>query len=291
MAQYIINGLTSGMVYALVAVGYSLVFGILRLINMAHGSIYAFSAYMMLMVITWKWGPVAGVLVSLILTTLLVMIYDRGILAPLRKKKDSGGVPALISTIGFSYVITNMLTNIFGSESNPFPKYLGSEMITMMGVTFQKGQIYIVITSVVLLVVFSVIIYRTKIGLAMRAVQQNPRAADLVAVNSSGVISFTFFLSSLSAVIAAFLIASYYEMVYPSMGGLMGMKAFCASVLGGIGSLYGSVIGGLILGVVENLTVRFLSGAYRDAVCYIILFIVLIIRPTGLFGKKNVTKL
>lgn len=291
MAQYIVNGLTSGMVYALVAVGYSLVFGILRLINMAHGSIYAFAAHMMLMAITWNWGVVPGVLCSIVLTTMLVLIYDRGILAPLRKKKDSGGVPALISTIGFSYVISNMLTNLFGSETKAFPQYLGSKMIYLMGVRFQSGQIYIVLTSGILLIVFSLIIFRTKIGLAMRAVQQNSRAADLMAIDTKGVITFTFFLSSLSAVIAAFLIASYYQMVYPSMGSLMGMKAFCASVLGGIGSLYGAVIGGLILGLVENLTVRFLSGAYKDAVCYVILFIVLVIRPTGLFGKKNVSKL
>lgn len=291
MAQYIVNGITAGMVYALVAVGYSLVFGILRLINMAHGSIYAFAAHIILMMILEKAGVYLAIFISIIATCVLVFIYDRGILAPLRKKSDEGGIPALISTIGFSLIISNMLTNLFGSETKPFPQFLGSGITEIMNVKFQTSQIYILLTSAILLLLFTYIIYKTKTGLAMRAVQQNPRAADLVAIDSAKIITFTFFLSALSAVVASFLIASYYQMVYPGMGNLMGLKAFTASVIGGIGSLHGAVIGGLILGISENLAVLFFGGAYKDATCFIILFLILFVKPTGLFGKEKVQKL
>ena len=124
----------------------------------------------------------------------------------------------------------------------------------------------------------------------MQAVEQNPRAADLMGINAKAVISVTFFLSGMSAVIAALLLASYYQKVYPTMGAMIGLKGFSASDLGGIGVLYGSAIGGIILGIAESLTVRFLSGAYRDAVAFVLLFIVLIIRPNGLFGKAKISK-
>ena len=163
-------------------------------------------------------------------------------------------------------------------------------MIQIGNVKFQFSQVYILVVSIILLLGLTLLINKTKVGLAMRAVEQNSRAADLMGINAKGVISVTFFLSGMSAVIAALLLASYYQTVYPTMGAMIGLKGFSASVLGGIGSLFGAAIGGIILGLAESLTVAFLSGAYRDAVAFILLFIILIIRPNGLFGKAKISK-
>ncbi len=288
-AQYIVNGLTMGLIYALIAVGYSLVFGILKMINMAHGAVYAFGAHMILMFVTWNLGAVPAVILSVLLTGGLLVIYDRTILATLRKKK-APGIAALITTIGFSYIIQNGLMIAFGTEIKAFPALLGEKMIQVGNVKFAFSQVYILVVSIVLLVGLSLLIHKSKIGLAMRAVEQNSRAADLMGINAKGVISVTFFLSGMSAVIAALLLASYYQTVYPTMGVMIGLKGFSASVLGGIGILYGSAVGGIILGIAESLTVQFLSGAYRDAVAFILLFLILIVRPNGLFGKAKVSK-
>ncbi|MGO5164694.1 MULTISPECIES: branched-chain amino acid ABC transporter permease [unclassified Candidatus Paralachnospira] len=287
--QYLVNGLTMGLIYALIAVGYSLVFGILKMINMAHGAIYAFGAHMILMFVTWNLGTIPAVILSIIFTGGLLVIYDRSILALLRKKK-APGIAALVTTIGFSYIITNGLQILFGTEIKSFPALLGTKMIEIGNIKFALSQVYILIVSVILLVGLSLLIHKSKIGLAMQAVEQNPRAADLMGINAKAVISVTFFLSGMSAVIAALLLASYYQTVYPTMGAMIGLKGFSASVLGGIGVLYGSAIGGIILGIAESLTVQFLSGAYRDAVAFVLLFIVLIIRPNGLFGKAKISK-
>ncbi len=287
--QYIVNGLTMGLIYALIAVGYSLVFGILKMINMAHGAIYAFGAHMILMFVTWNLGTFPAVIFSVVLTGGLLVLYDRSILANLRKKK-APGIAALVTTIGFSQILTNALQIIFGTEIKSFPALLGNKMIQIGNVKFQFSQVYILAMSIVLLVGLTLLINKTKIGLAMRAVEQNSKAADLMVINAKGVISVTFFLSGMSAVIAALLLASYYQTIYPTMGAMIGLKGFSASVLGGIGSLLGAAVGGIILGLAESLTVAFLSGAYRDAVAFILLFIILIIRPNGLFGKAKISK-
>ena len=283
--QYLVNGLTM----ALIAVGYSLVFGILKMINMAHGAIYAVGAHMILLFVTWNLGTLPAVILSIVFTGGLLVVYDRSILATLRKKK-APGIAALVTTIGFSQILTNALQIIFGTEIKSFPALFGNKMIQIGNVKFQFSQVYILVVSFILLLGLTLLINKTKVGLAMRAVEQNSRAADLMGINAKGVISVTFFLSGMSAVIAALLLASYYQTVYPTMGAMIGLKGFSASVLGGIGSLFGAAVGGIILGLAESLTVAFLSGAYRDAVAFILLFIILIIRPNGLFGKAKISK-
>ena len=287
--QYLVNGLTMGLIYALIAVGYSLVFGILKMINMAHGAIYAVGAHMILMFVTWNLGTLPAVILSIVFTGGLLVVYDRSILATLRKKK-APGIAALVTTIGFSQILTNALQIIFGTEIKSFPALFGNKMIQIGNVKFQFSQVYILVVSIILLLGLTLLINKTTVGLAMRAVEQNSRAADLMGINAKGVISVTFFLSGMSAVIAALLLASYYQTVYPTMGAMIGLKGFSASVLGGIGSLFGAAVGGSILGLAESLTVAFLSGAYRDAVACILLFIILIIRPNGLFGKAKISK-
>jgi branched-chain amino acid transport system permease protein len=287
--QQLTNGLTLGMVYALIAVGYSLVFGILRLVNFSHGSVYAFGAHMAMLSVAMKFGILPALIRSIVLTGVLGVVIDKIALAPLRAKK-SKGIAALITTIGISYIIQNLLMIIFGSHTKFFPKLFDYGNVYIGGIGFSWTQIFIFGVSLILLLVLSCVIRYTKIGLAMRAVEQNQKAASLMGIDVNFVITFTFFLGGASAAIAGTLISGYYQVVYPNMGYLAGLKAFSAAVLGGIGVLYGSIFGGLVVGVSESFAAAYLGGSYRDAIAFLILIIVLLIKPTGLFGKKGITK-
>ncbi|MCI8741056.1 MAG: branched-chain amino acid ABC transporter permease [Lachnospiraceae bacterium] len=289
LTQQIFNGLALGMAYALIAVGYSLVFGILRLVNFSHGSVYAFGAHMVLLFVGMRFGVVPAILLSMVLTGILGILIDKAALEPLRKK-NSPGITSLITTIGISNVVQNLLMIFFNSERKPLPAFLNFGMVEIGSIRIQSSQIIIFIVSMVLLVVLTGVVNGTKIGLAMRATEQNSRAAGIVGIDVHFVVSFTFFLAGASAAIAGALIGGYYQIVYPTMGVMVGLKAFAAAVLGGIGVLYGSVIGGLVVGVSESLAATFLGSTYRDSVAFIILVLVLVIRPTGLFGRKDIKK-
>lgn len=289
IVQQIFNGLALGMAYALIAVGYSLVFGILRLINFSHGAIYAFGAHMALLFVGFQFGVLPAIFLSMIATGLLGILIDKTALAPLRKK-NSVPIAALITTIGISNIIQNLLMIWFGSQKKAFPPLFDFGMINIGGAQINSTQLMMCVVSLVLLFVLTLIINKTKIGLSMRATEQNPKAAKLMGVNVNFVISFTFFLAGASAAIAGGLISGYYQIVYPTMGFMAGLKAFAASVLGGIGSLPGAVVGGLVVGVSESLAATFIGSTYRDSIAFIILILVLVVRPTGLFGKKGIIK-
>ncbi|HRT70616.1 MAG TPA: branched-chain amino acid ABC transporter permease [Syntrophales bacterium] len=287
--QQIINGLTLGIIYALVAVGYSLVFGILRLTNFSHGSVYAFGAHISMVLIGYSFGMLLGIVVSVFLTGLLGILINKVGLEPLRKKK-SKGISSLITTIGISYIIQNLLMIIFGSETKFFPKLFDYGNVTLGSTIIGIRQFIIFGIALGLLGLLTYIVNGTKIGLAMRAIEQNSKASNLMGIKVNSVISFTFFLGSASAGIAGTLISGYYQMVYPTMGVMVGLKAFAAAVLGGIGMLHGSIVGGLVIGLSETLAATYLGGSYADAVAFIILMIVLLFRPWGLFGKQDITK-
>lgn len=289
IGQQLFNGLTLGMCYALLAVGYSLVFGILRLVNFSHGSIYAFGAHAVLLFAGMNLGIVPAIILSLVLTGVLGVLIDKTALEPLRKKR-SIPIASLITTIGISNIIQNLLTVYFGSEKKVFPALFDFGVVSIGNIRVTWTQISICIVSLVLMLLLVVLIKKTKIGLAMRACEQNPKAANLMGVNVNFVISFTFFLGGVSAVIAGALISGYYQIVYPTMGYMAGLKAFAAAVLGGIGSLPGALVGGLLVGVSESMAATFLGSTYRDCMAFVILIIVLIVRPNGLFGKKGITK-
>lgn len=289
IGQQIFNGLTLGMCYALLAVGYSLVFGILRLVNFSHGSIYAFGAHTALLLVAMNLGIVPAVLLSLVFTGLLGVLIDKTALEPLRKK-NSIPIASLITTIGISNIIQNLLTVYFGSEKKAFPALFDFGVISFGNIQITWTQICICIVSLGLMLLLVLVVKKTKIGLAMRACEQNPKAANLMGVNVNFVISFTFFLGGVSAAIAGALISGYYQIVYPNMGYMAGLKAFAAAVLGGIGSIPGALVGGLLVGVSESMAATFLGSTYRDCMAFVILIIVLIVRPNGLFGKKGITK-
>lgn len=289
IGQQIFNGLTLGMAYALIAVGYSLVFGILRLVNFSHGSIYAFGAHAALLFVGMKLGIIPAILLSLILTGVLGILIDKAALEPLRKKK-SIPIASLITTIGISNIIQNMLTATFGSQKKAFPALFDFGVISIGKLQISWTQICMCIVSLMLMLALVILVHKTKIGLAMRACEQNPKAASMMGINVNFIISFTFFLGGVSAAIAGALISGYYQIVYPNMGYMAGLKAFAAAVLGGIGSLPGALIGGLLVGVSESMAATFLGSTYRDCMAFVILIIVLIVRPNGLFGKKGITK-
>ena len=287
--QQLFNGLALGMAYSLIAVGYSMVFGILRLINFSHGAIYAFSAHIALLFISMKFGIIPAIIMSILFTGMLGILIDKTALEPLRKK-NSIPIATLITTIGMSNIIQNLLMIFFNTERKPFPAFFDFGMLKLGSVQINSTQIIMCIVSLILLVILTVIINKTKLGLAMRATEQNSKAANLMGINVNFVISFTFFLGGASAAIAGALISGYYQIVYPGMGFMVGLKAFAAAVLGGIGILHGSVVGGLVVGVSESFAATFIGSSYRDSVAFIILILVLIIKPTGLFGKKDIKK-
>jgi len=289
IVQQIFNGLALGMGYALIAVGYSLIFGILRLVNFSHGAIYAFGAEMAMIFIGMRFGITAGIVTAMILTGVLGICIDKLALEPLRKKK-SKPIASLITTIGISNIITNLLIVFLGSEKRNFNNILGDGSIKFGNTVLTHTQIMMCLVSLALMLILMFIVYKTKIGLAMRATQQNSKAAAMMGINVDFVIAFTFFLAGVCATIAGALVGGYYQIVYPNMGFMAGLKAFAAAVLGGIGSLPGALLGGLIVGVSESMAATFLGSTYRDAIAFIILIIVLIVKPNGLFGREGIKK-
>ena len=266
-----------------------MVFGIFRLVNFSHGAIYAFGAEMAMVFIGLNFGIVPGIIASMIVTGLLGIAIDKVALEPLRKK-HSMPIASLITTIGISNIITNLLIVFLGSEKRNFPQLFNSGSVKIGSVVISSTQIMMCVVSLILMGVLVFIVYKTKIGLAMRASEQNAKAANLMGINVNFVISFTFFLAGMSATIAGALVGGYYQIVYPNMGFMAGLKAFAAAVLGGIGSLPGALLGGLIVGVSESMAASFMGSTYRDSIAFVILIIVLIVRPHGLFGRKGITK-
>ena len=278
MIVQLFNGLTLGMAYALIAVGYSMVFGILRLVNFSHGSVYAFGAHAALLFVGFQFGLLPAAILSLLLTGVLGVLIDKTALEPLRKK---GSVPvaSLITTIGISNIIQNLLTVYFGSERKSFPAVFDFGSFKIGDITVTSKQICMCLVSLVLMAILVIIVQKTKVGLAMRATEQNSKAANMMGVNVNFVISFTFFIAGVSASIAGVLIGGYYEVVYPTMGFMAGLKAFAAAVLGGIGSLPGAIVGGLVIGISESMAATFLGSTWRDCMAFVILIIVLLVKP------------
>ena len=287
--EQILNGVMLGMVYALIAVGYSLVFGILKLLNMAHGAIYAFGAHMALLAVSMHFGLPAAILFAAVTTGILAACMDGVILAPLRAK-HAPNITCLISVMGVSYIIQNMMMILFDSTKKNFPKLFDFGNVEIFGVTLTSAQIAMFLIALVFLVLLTIIVNGTKIGLAMRAARENSQVANLMGIDVRKIVTITFFISGVCAAVAGVLVSGYYQMVYSTMGTEAGLKGFSAAVLGGIGVLHGSVIGGIVIGVAEALAVTFLGGSFRSSTAYIVLFIVLLIRPSGIFGLHDVDK-
>lgn len=286
--QQIVNGLTIGSIYALIALGYTMVYGILRIVNFAHGDIFMMGTFFGLL-LTQKLSlpfPLA-LLLAAIFTAFLGMLVEKLAYRPLRL---SDRLVALISALGVSIFLANFAQVIWGTETHPFPAVLEIKFYQFGQVTLSNIQLYILLLSCVLMVALNVFVHKTKIGVAMRATSHSINNARLMGINTDRIISMTFAVGSVLASIAGILVGIYYDAVYPTMGYSAGLKAFTAAVLGGIGSIPGAMLGGVVLGVVESLGAAYISSGYRDAYAFGILIVVLIFKPSGLLGKKQQEK-
>ena len=283
--QQLVNGLAVGSIYALIALGYTMVYGTIKLINFAHGDVYmmgAFIGYFAVMVL--KMNVFVALLVAMVACAVLGVVIERVAYKPLR---NSTRVAALITAIGVSYLLENAISYFFGAESRPFPSDFGTETITLFGdVSVNGKQILIFGVTVVLMALLQFIVRYTKMGKAMRAVAVDEQSAQLMGIDVDGVISFTFALGSALAGIAGVLVGMYYNTISTTMGITVGLKAFVAAVLGGIGSIPGAMVGGYLIGLLETMVSLFGYSPYRDGVVYFLLFIILIVLPAGLFGKN-----
>ncbi len=289
--QQIVNGLTIGCIYALVAIGYSLVFGVLRLINFANGAVYMLGAYLMYIMMSMANVTVALALpLCLALTGLVGFLVDFIGLRPLRAR-NAPRMAALISTLGIGTFIENAIQIWIGTDTKAFPNFLDLGRVQIGGAVISYTQVVIFLICVVLMAVLSLVVYKTKVGKSMLAVSQNTNCAKLMGINVKGIIAGTFVVSAMLACVSGALVGSYYQNIDTTMSFTVGMKTFAAAVLGGVGSLPGAMVGGLIVGLAEAIGASYIHSGYRDAIAFGILILVLLIKPSGIFGKQNVDKM
>lgn len=288
--QQLINGLTIGCTYALVAIGYSMVFGVLELVNFANGAVYMLGGYITLMLYLGMGGNFyLAFALSLVLTGAVGFCIDRFGLRRLRHQ-NVPKITGLITTLGISTVIENFVRIFFGSETKPYPNMIDFGKFTIGNATITWGQIIIFGCCILIMALMSLIVYRTKVGKSMLAISQNTEASQLMGINVDGVICATFVISASLAAISGTLVGMYYQSIDAAMGTSVGMKTLAAAVLGGVGNLPGAMVGGLLMGVFESLGSSYVSSGYRDAIAFAILIIVILFKPTGLFGRKQITK-
>ena len=286
--QQMINGLSLGSIYALVALGYTMVYGIIKLINFAHGDIYMLGAYIGFIVTTkLGLGFVPALLISMVGCAIIGMTIERIAYKPLR---HATRITALITAIGVSYFLEAGTQRVMGAGVQTFPNVFVNETIMLGNVRISTQQIVIFVVTIVLMVALQFLVNKTKIGRAMRAVSVDADAARLMGVNVNATISFTFAIGSALAGAAGVLVGVYYNSISPLMGMLPGIKAFIAAVFGGIGIIPGAMLGGFFIGIVETMVAGYGSSLWKDAVVYIILILILIIKPAGLLGKNTKEK-
>ncbi|HWQ82682.1 MAG TPA: branched-chain amino acid ABC transporter permease [Ignavibacteria bacterium] len=297
--QQFINGLSLGSIYALIALGYTMIYGILRFINFAHGDVFmigAFSGYYLAMLFSFTtftggasvFMAVAILLASMVICSILGFTIEKLAYKPLR---NSPKLTILITAIGVSLFLEYSGQLVFGADPKSFPTLLENKQIMNIGgATVFSNSIVVIVVSAILMIILRTIVMKTKMGTAMRAVSFNHTVASLMGININRVISFTFILGSSLAAAAGILFGLNYPKIDPLIGIIYGLKAFVAAVLGGIGNIMGAALGGLILGIVETFVSGYLSSTYRDAIAFGILIIILLFKPTGLLGKKEIEK-
>lgn len=286
--QQSINGLSIGSIYALIALGYTMVYGIIKLINFAHGEIFMFGAYMGMLGVTMLGLPFyLSFIFAMVITAVLGVVIERVAYKPLRK---SNRITALITAIGMSFLLQNLMLKIMGSKIYAFPQVVENKYYTFYGLRINLIQIIIFVVSILLMVGLQILVKKTKLGRAMRAVSVDKDAATLMGVNVDGIITITFAIGSALAAAAGIMVGLYYIRVYPFMGFTPGLKAFVAAVFGGIGIIPGAMIGGFSIGLIETYVAGYGSTLYKDAVVFAILILILLIKPSGLLGKNEKEK-
>lgn len=285
--QHLINGLSLGSVYALIALGYTMVYGIAKMLNFAHGDVIMLGAYIVYTVFaTMGMPPIVGIIASIVICTGLGILIEKIAYKPLRGAASKLAV--LITAIGVSYFLQNSALLVFGAANKIF-----KSIVSFGGITLADGQITIngetiVIISISIVIMISLMLFikKTKAGQAMLAVSEDRGAAQLMGINVNGTISLTFAIGSALAAVAGMLFCSAYPSLSPYTGSMPGIKAFTAAVFGGIGSIPGAFLGGILLGIIENLGKAYISTQLSDAIVFSILIIVLLVKPSGLLGKN-----
>ncbi|WP_311409286.1 branched-chain amino acid ABC transporter permease [Lancefieldella parvula] len=284
----VLNGLQLGSIYALVALGYTMVYGIILLLNFAHGDIIMFGSYVAwIALVQLGLNPAIAVLLAIFGCVVLGVLIDKVAYAPLR---EAPRLSILITAIGVSYLLENGVQLLLGADAKVIPSIIDLGTVQVFGSTLSGTALLTVAVTIVATIVLTVLVQKTRLGKAMRAVSEDMGAARLMGVNVNSTISFTFAVGSALAGIAAILYSMAYQQVSPTMGVMLGTKAFVAAVLGGIGSIPGAVIGGLIVGFSEVFVAAFGLSVWQDAVVFLLLILVLVVKPTGLLGRPVTEK-
>lgn len=288
--SYLINGISLGSVYAIIALGYTMVYGIARMLNFAHGDIIMVGGFTVFTIVTTMGGsPVVGILASVVVCTVLGVTIERVAYRPLR---DASPLAVLITAIGVSYLLQNVALLIFGSNARQFTSVITVPALKLAGgkLSISSVTIVAILSCIVIMAALMTFINKTKMGQAMLAVSEDRGAATLMGINVNRTISVTFAIGSALAAVAGVLLCSAYPSLSPYTGSMPGIKAFVAAVFGGIGSIPGAFIGGILLGIIENLAKAYISSQLSDAIVFSVLIIVLLVRPTGILGKKMTEK-
>ncbi|EEB35117.1 branched-chain amino acid ABC transporter, permease protein [Anaerococcus hydrogenalis DSM 7454] len=286
------NGLQLGSIYALIALGYTMVYGVAKLINFAHGDIIMVGAYTIFFVVQtslFKSGlPLyLSIIPAIIACTLLGVVIERVAYKPLR---NSSSISILITAIGVSLFLENLFVKFFTANAKPVPSIFKQASLNIFGIRLSFQTIFTIVLTIILTIILQIFISKTKYGKMMLAVSEDYKASSLVGINVDNTMTMTFAIGSALAGVASLLYVSSYPQITPFMGSMLGIKAFTAAVVGGIGSIPGAVIGGFILGMIEVMTRAYLSSSYADAIVFMVLIVVLIVKPTGIFGSLEKEK-
>lgn len=284
----LINGLNVGSIYALIALGYTMVYGIAKMLNFAHGDIIMVGAYTIFVSISsLHMPPYLAILIGIVVCAVFGIVIEKVAYKPLR---NASSLTVLITAIGVSYLLQSASLLIFGDKEWAMPTLVSFEGVTVGGVKIPGNTIITLVATVVIMVGLTLFINKTKAGKAMLAVSEDKGAAELMGINVNRTISLTFAIGSALAAVAGALYANSYVYIKPTMGAMTGIKAFIAAVIGGIGSIPGAMVGGIALGLVESLSKAYISTQMSDAIVFGILILVLLVRPSGLLGRKHIEK-
>ncbi|MDC7239278.1 MAG: branched-chain amino acid ABC transporter permease [Spirochaetales bacterium] len=300
LLQNLFNALQWGSFYSMIALGYCLVYGVLRLINFAHGDIFMMACYFAFFIASWFLGNLAGMpgpiifgltmILTMVATSGLGLFIERVAYRPLRKK-GAHRLYVVITALMLGFILENGNLAVLGASSRRFPDMFGKIVFQFAGVSLTNYKIIVIVTAVLAFALLNLIVNSTKIGMAMRAVSYDKFAIPLMGIPLNRIITFTFILGSSLAAVAGILFGMSYPVLDPYMGMIIGWKAFIAAVVGGIGDIKGAFLGGFILGFIEIIVVAFFPSSYKDLIAFVILLVILSVKPTGFFGVAKSTKI